>query len=112
MTTIQPLLGFIVLALLVVYFVRYRSKLRDRVASITLVTMTLVLIARPELANRLASLFGVGRGVDLLMYLSAPGLGFILLLVFARLRELEKKMTLLVREHALLTAKRMEPGSG
>ena len=109
MTFIQPTLALFVLVLLMVYFGRFRTKLRDRMLILVFVAVALTAIAKPELANVLAHQFGVGRGVDLLLYLSAPGLGFLLLLMFAQIRELKEQLTILTREQALSGATRISP---
>ena len=60
----------------------------------------------PRLANSLADLAGVGRGADLFFYICIPGLAFAVLLLFSRLRELDQRTMLLMRELALLQAER------
>ena len=62
------------------------------------------LVIRPELANRLANLVGIGRGADLLLYC------FILISLAAifnlhlRFRENERRMTAIARGLAIATA--------
>ena len=51
-----------------------------------------------------AQLVGVGRGVDLLIYVSLIGIGFLMLLLVSKIRDLENKVTLLTREVALQRA--------
>jgi hypothetical protein len=104
MIPIQPILVILLVSGVGLYFGKLRSKLWDRVIVITLFLTAILFIAQPELANRLAALAGVGRGADLFFYITIPGLGFALLLLLSRVRELDRRSTLLVRELALLRA--------
>jgi hypothetical protein len=61
----------------------------------------LVFILNPELTNRLAHFVGIGRGVDLVLYLSTLFLFFISFNLYVRFRELEDRMVVLVRQMAL-----------
>jgi hypothetical protein len=61
----------------------------------------IVLVLFPDLSMRLAALFGVTRGVDLVLYLSIVALGFLWLHQAAKIQDLERKLALLVRELAL-----------
>ena len=61
----------------------------------------IVLVVFPDLSMRLATLFGVTRGVDLVLYLSIVALGFLWLHQAAKVQDLERKVASLVRELAL-----------
>ena len=104
MIPIQPILVLLLLSGTALYFSRLRSKLWDRLIVLALFAAATLFIVHPDLANRLAALAGVGRGADLFFYITIPGLGFALLLLMSRIRELERSSTLLVRELALLRA--------
>jgi hypothetical protein len=60
------------------------------------------MVVRPGLTNNIAALFGVGRGADLIIYLSLVGLGLVTLLLYSKLQETEDQLTELVRAIALL----------
>lgn len=64
-----------------------------------------VLIARPDLSSAVASWAGIGRGVDLVVYLAVLVLFVIVLRLVLRQRQLERELTLMVRELALLEAR-------
>jgi small membrane protein len=104
MIPIQPILVVLLLSSVGLYLAKFRSKLWDRVIVVSLFLTATLFVMQPALANRLAMLAGVGRGADLFFYITIPGLGFALLLLFSRMRELERRSTLLVRELALLRA--------
>jgi hypothetical protein len=59
------------------------------------------LVLRPEWATRIAHAVGIGRGVDLIFYLAIPGLAFLILVLFSRIRQLEARLTETIREQAL-----------
>ena len=104
MIPIQPILVILLVLGVVLYFRKLRSKLWDRIIVVILFAAATVFIMNPALANRLAAVAGVGRGADLFFYVTIPGLAFALMLLLSRVRELERRSTLLVRELALLRA--------
>lgn len=104
MIPIQPILVILLVLGVVVYFRKLRSKLWDRIIVVILFAAATIFIMNPALANRLAAVAGVGRGADLFFYVTIPGLAFALMLLLSRVRELERRSTLLVRELALLRA--------
>jgi len=101
MIVAQPILISLLAALVVLYFARLRSRASDGVVIFVLFAFAALLVLRPTVATRLANLVGIGRGVDLITYLAIPGLALFVLLQFARIRELNTKLTALVRESAL-----------
>jgi hypothetical protein len=102
MIPIQPILIVLLVFCVVLYFRKLRSKLWDRIIVVMLFAAATVFVIDPALANRLAAIAGVGRGADLFFYVTIPGLAFALMLLLSRVRELERRSTLLVRELALL----------
>lgn len=57
----------------------------------------------PTLLDRVASLVGVGRGVDTAVYFSVLLLLYLVFRIFVRLEHLEDQLTRLTREDALTT---------
>ena len=105
MTIIQPLLTVLLIASVVVYFARLRSKLRDRVVVVLLTAGAILLVLHPELSMALAHAVGVGRGVDLVIYLTLFGFGFVVLVLVSRIRSLQDRQTELARAIALAGAR-------
>ena len=97
----QPILIALLAALVIIYFARLRTRAWDILAIGLCFGVAALLVVRPTVATRLAHLVGIGRGVDLILYLAIPGLALLILLLFARTRELNLKLTALVRETAL-----------
>jgi hypothetical protein len=106
MIPIQPLLILLVGLLLLVYLIRFRSMFWDRLIVIGFSAVAVLLVADPDLSNRIANRLGVGRGVDLIFYLAFPGLLFMILLLYAKTMRQEERLALLTRELALLKAER------
>jgi hypothetical protein len=62
-------------------------------------------VVAPEQAlNDIAHWFGVGRGADLITYLFEVGAAFLLLHYYTKFVELQRKLTELTREMAILKA--------
>jgi hypothetical protein len=102
---IQLIIFFLLLALMGFYLTRLRSKLADRLIVIIVGSFGLLMVMMPELSNRIAHVVGVGRGVDLVMYLSIIGLMFLWIGTYTRIRDLETQQTRLVRSLALAQAR-------
>jgi hypothetical protein len=98
MTLIQPLLIVLIVLALLIYMSRFRSRLADRCIVIGITIAGIVLVAVPDLSIAIAHSVGVGRGVDLVIYLSLVGLGFSNLFLFSKLRSVEGQVTSIVRE--------------
>jgi hypothetical protein len=58
-------------------------------------------IAWPQLTVRVATLLGIGRGADLVLYLAVVGMFIGFFLVFLRLRRIENNLTKIVRQIAV-----------
>jgi hypothetical protein len=83
------------------YLFRGRSVLADRVIYLVCAVVGIVLVIDPEMASQVARVLGIGRGVDLMIYL------FIILGLFysaattSRIKRLENQITAVVRKSAL-----------
>ncbi|MCC7496864.1 MAG: DUF2304 domain-containing protein [Bryobacterales bacterium] len=104
MTLIQPVLILILLCAAAIFLLRMRSKLMDRLIVVAFAVTGTALVVSPQTSTEVAHTLGVGRGVDLVIYLSLLGSGFFLLVGFSKLRELEQQLTQITRQLALLTA--------
>ena len=105
MTAIQAILIFLLLAGTIFYFRSLRSSLWDRATVSLIVVVGVGLVANPELTTRIAHWVGVGRGADLVIYLALFGLGFSLLLLFSKVRDLEARVVEVARAAALANAR-------
>jgi hypothetical protein len=63
-----------------------------------------VAVIAPETADNLAHFVGVGRGADFVMYVSIVAILFVLVHYYTKFVELQRNMTQLAREMAILRA--------
>ena len=108
MKPIQPILVLFLLLIAGVYFLRLRKKSYDRLIVIFFILSGVILVIMPDLSAEIARFVGVGRGVDLVLYLGMLGLSFVSLLLYAKLRDLEAVLSELVRSIAIAEAR--QPG--
>lgn len=111
MTLIQIFLITLCVALLLLYFSRFRSLLLDRVAAVLLCGGAIIMVIAPELSTRIANFVGVGRGVDLVMYLSITAGTFIFLLAWSKLNTIQRVQTEIIRELAIRDVRNRPRGS-
>jgi len=91
--------------LISIYFItRVRHRALDLIILGTMIICAIVFIIRPDITNSLAHKVGVGRGADLVFYISILIFWFIILKLYARMRKLEKMITDLIRKDALSNA--------
>ncbi len=89
-------------ALAMLYFVilTRRSAIR-RLFVLAFFGTGLIFILNPDLTMRLANFVGIGRGTDLITYLSLLFLFFVCFHLFVRLHGVDDQLTRLVRAQAL-----------
>jgi small membrane protein len=94
-----------------VYLQRGRTILRDRLIILALFAGLLPAIVYPPLTTTVARWLGIGRGSDLAMYVAFVLVFFLLAILSARHQEMQRAVTCLTREVALLRARQLEPES-
>ena len=70
MKVFQYLLIIASIGFVVLYFARFRTKFVDRLIILIFGATAFVLAIVPDLSTHIANVLGVGRGTDLLLYLS------------------------------------------
>ena len=101
------------LAFISLYFIiRLKKRLLDIVLLTGMAVCAAVFIIWPELTNTIAIRFGVGRGADLVFYISILIFWFVILKLYARIRKLEQMLTQIIREDALNKAQAPTNQSG
>lgn len=85
---------------------RRRSRALESLTWLAVWLIALAAVLNPGLTQTVARAMGIGRGADLVLYLTviATLVGF--LMVYARLQRLRRDVTLVVRQLALLEAER------
>jgi hypothetical protein len=106
MSTIQILLIGATAFSLVIYQVYFRSLLRDRLIALAFFIVTVFFILVPNATTTIANYLGVGRGADLLIYVSVTAFIFMFILVYSRISKLERAQTELARYIAINNAKK------
>ncbi len=88
------------------YFLGNRNSLRvrawKRFALAAFVLLGVVAVISPDYTNRLAHAIGIGRGADLLLYLTVVAFVFVSLNAYLKFRDLEYRLAELARSQALL----------
>ncbi|HSP14822.1 MAG TPA: DUF2304 domain-containing protein [Thermoanaerobaculia bacterium] len=107
MTTFQlvtlPLLGVMVLAT-AIQIGRRRLAARSGVAWLALWIAAAVSIADPDILVRAAHYLGIGRGADLVLYLSILFTFLAFFITYLRFRRVDEQLTKIVRHFAIRDA--------
>lgn len=105
MKNIQILLLTMLAVGTVLFFTRNRTRLVDRIFVLAFVLAGALLVCFPEISDQMASLLGVGRGVDAVMYFMLVFLTYTSLQLYAKLRSQDARIVELARFIALTNAK-------
>jgi hypothetical protein len=105
MRNIQIVLLAMLLVGTVLYFTRTRSRLVDRVFVLAFALVGVFLVCFPESSDWLASVLGVGRGVDAVIYVMLVYLSYVCLQLYAKLRNQDARLVELARWIAIHNAK-------
>jgi hypothetical protein len=98
----------VAVVLLLVYFLRNHGSSRTaagvKIGFALFLLLAVVAVASPVLLSDAATLLGVGRGTDLLLYALVVAFTFVVINFYLRSRELDEKTTRLARAVALREA--------
>lgn len=112
MSGIQILLltGIILLSL---YFIfRLQRSVLDILLLVIMSCTGIFFIVVPETTNKIAHAIGVGRGADLIFYLSILLFWFVCLKLYSKIRRMERMITEIIRTNAILNAKETKSQDG
>jgi len=101
MIRIQIFLLLFLLAAFLLYWKVFQNRFLNRLLLAGAFVLTSVFVLYPSLSTRIANWLGVGRGTDLILYLSIVFLMFVLLLMYSKIKKLEEMITALTRDKAL-----------
>lgn len=90
-----------ILAFLVLYIFLLRTAHTDRIVYIAFALVGILLVLAPGLSTDIANLLGIGRGVDLIIYIFILAGLFYSVTITSELKRLQRQMTILVRQNAL-----------
>ena len=108
MTPFQFIIAPLLIVLLIVLERRLRKQWLVRLLVVLLMLGGLGFVLVPQASTWLAHLLGIGRGVDLLLYLGLLGLSVTCLLLYLKLSDMQRQLTELARQQALLQARKPE----
>lgn len=97
--------GFIFIGLY--FLIRLKKRLLDIILLFSMIAAATVFVLWPGVTNVIANTLGVGRGADLIFYLSILIFWFVALKLYSRIRKLEQLFTQIIREDALKNAQEM-----
>lgn len=106
MTIVQILLTCGIAFISLYTYVRLKSSVFDILLIIGFLIGGVLLVLFPNYSTKLANFVGIGRGVDLIIYLSILLLLFLIAKLFARLRKIEQKMTEIIRNNSIAEAEK------
>lgn len=100
------------IAFICLYFItRWKKRIFDIILLFTMVVCACLFILWPDVTQALANRLGVGRGADLIFYLSILIFWFIILKLYIRIRKLEQQFTEFIRQDAIKNAHSLSPGA-
>ncbi len=104
MNLIQILLIPLLLLLMFIYVFYFKNKIINRLLFFILFLVGIVFVLFPELSNKVAHFVGVGRGADLILYLTIILFYASFLFLYSKLKKLEAIQTTLIRKGAIENA--------
>jgi small membrane protein len=105
MTKFQVLGIASLLFILISYLRKFRQPALDKLFIGFLMATGIFFVLDPEITNQLAHFLGIGRGADLIFYLAILGFGYIVLLLYSKIKKLEDQLTQIVRKQSLESIK-------
>ena len=86
------------------FIVRWKKRVLDILLLTSMIVCSGIFVIWPETTNTIARWLGVGRGADMVFYMSILIFWFVVLKLYARLRKLEQIVTEVIRKDALSNA--------
>jgi len=101
MTPIQIFLLIFLFAAFFLYWKLFQNRFLNRIVLLSAFLIMSFFVIKPSVSTRIANWLGVGRGTDLVLYLSIVILIFVLLMMYSKIKKLEEMITTLLRTKAL-----------
>ena len=101
---IQAILSIGVVLVCYYSYRRLRSSYLDAILIFLFMGVGLLFIFLPDLSTRVARFLGVGRGADMIFYISILFFAFLIMKLYARTRRLERMITKIIRDESLKNA--------
>ncbi len=94
----------VLMAAFSIYVLRVRRQLTDRLIMLVLAAVGVFLVLFPNASTWLANRIGIGRGTDMIFYFFILFVLFRFVAIARRQREIESKLTEIVRAQAIQNA--------
>lgn len=104
MAPIQSILLLFVLYIFFKYIFKNKSALTTRVLSLAILLTATLFILFPDTSTRVASYIGVGRGVDMLIYLFICLVTISFFRIYSKTKDIDQQITHITRINAMNTA--------
>jgi hypothetical protein len=91
------------------FIIRWKKRLLDIFLLSSMMICAVVFIIWPDIPQAIANKLGVGRGADLIFYISILIFWFVVLKLYIRIRKLEQSFTEFIRTEALKNAESHNP---
>jgi hypothetical protein len=85
-----------------------RSRRLSRFVVLALAAAGVIFVLRPDASTRIAHFLGVGRGVDLMLYIFLIATVYALMQLYARVRTLDWQITQLSRALAIANVRKLD----
>ena len=112
LTTIQLFLLVFIIFFLSRVYLRSREKVISTKASLfwlSVWVIALIGVILPATTSKIASLLGVGRGVDVILYLAISLLFYLVFRLYVVIEDVRREITALIREIALANSSKKKP---
>jgi hypothetical protein len=105
---IQGLLAGCFILGFTIYLSSFRSRVRDRFLALGMLVLALVAITFPNITSVVANAIGVGRGTDLVTYMTFSCGAVLIVLLYAKISATEATLTKVIRHIAIIEASKPE----
>lgn len=112
LTTIQIFLVIFIVFFLSRVYLRSREKVistKTAIFWILVWAIALIGVILPTTTSKIAAFFGVGRGVDVILYLAISLLFYLVFRLYVMIEDVRREITSLVREIALANSVKKKP---
>jgi len=111
-TAIQFVLIFVILFAISRVYLRWRENVltpRTALFWVTIWACALLGVILPQTTTKVAEFFGVGRGVDIIVYISLTLLFYLVFRIYVMIEDIRNEITFLIRKLALAETTRNRP---
>ena len=107
MSIIQLILTVSILLLLWLYIKHFKTQLMSKILFSILFIAGIIAVIFPEVTNVIANYVGVGRGADLLLYITVIVFYSSLTFIYSRFKKIENRQTEIIRLLTIGGAKKL-----